>query len=53
LNQGPLSGKYHASIILGEGKLMGVNANSNGGFDAYQPLTEIPANGMVIIQYHK
>jgi glycosidase len=29
LNQGPLSGKYHASIILGEGKLMGVNANSN------------------------
>jgi glycosidase len=52
LNQGPLSGKYHAAFILGDGKLKGVNANSSGGFDAYQPLTEIPANGLVVIQLH-
>jgi glycosidase len=53
LNQGLLSGKYHASFVFGEGNVTGVNANSNGGFDAYQPLIEIPANGLVIIQYHK
>ncbi|MFZ2096935.1 MAG: alpha-amylase family glycosyl hydrolase [Anaerolineales bacterium] len=50
LDQGPLKGNYNTYIVLGEGNLKGVKANSQGGFDAYQPLSEVPANGLVIIQ---
>ncbi len=50
LNQGPLKGNYRAFPVIGEGKLTGLKANTNGGFDAYRPLAEIPANGLVIIQ---
>jgi glycosidase len=51
LNQGPLSGSYRAYLVLGEGTPTNLDANSNGGFDGYQPIAEIPANGMVIIQF--
>jgi alpha-amylase len=50
LNQGPLKGSYHAYLLYGLGKLEDVSANSNGGFDKYRPIAEIPANGIVIIQ---
>jgi len=50
LSQGPLKGSYHAYMVYGEGKLNGVAANVDGGFDKYQPIAEIPANGLVIIQ---
>lgn len=50
LDLGPLKGNYRAYLLMGEGKLSGLKANTNGGFDAYQPLAEIPANGLVIIQ---
>ncbi len=52
LAQGPLKGKYRALSVLGDGKLNGVSANASGGFDAYKPFAEIPANGLVIIQLH-
>ena len=50
LDQGPLKGNYNATSLLGEGVLQRVQANDLGGFDAYQPLPEIPANDLVIIQ---
>jgi alpha-amylase len=50
LSQGPLKGSYHAFMVVGEGTLPGVTANAAGGFDKYQPISEIPANGLVIIQ---
>jgi alpha-amylase len=50
LNQSPLKGNYHAFMLLGEGEVKGVQMNDQGGFNDYQPLTEIPANGLVIIQ---
>ena len=50
LDVGPLKGNYRAYPLMGEGKLSGLKVNTNGGFDAYQPLAEIPANGLVIIQ---
>jgi alpha-amylase len=52
LNEGPLSGSYRLYPILGEGTLPDLNSNTNGGFDSYQPNIEIPANGLVIIQFH-
>jgi glycosidase len=53
LNQGPLSGGYSAYLVLGEGAPTNLDANSNGGFDGYQPIAEIPTNGMVIIQLRR
>ena len=50
LSQGPLKGSYHAYPVYGDGKLNGLSANSSGGFDKYQPIADIPANGIVIIQ---
>ena len=50
LNQGPLSARYRAALLFGEGRPSGLSANSSGGFNNYQPLAEIPANGTVIIQ---
>lgn len=50
LAQGPLKGSYRAYPVYGEGNLKGVSANASGGIDKYQPIAEIPANGLVIIQ---
>ena len=50
LDQGPLSRSYQAFPIYGEGEINGLESNSAGGFDGYQPFPEIAANGMVIIQ---
>lgn len=50
LKQGPLSGSYRLYPVLGEWNYPGLVANANGGFDSYQTTSEIPANGLVIIQ---
>ncbi len=50
LDKGPLSGNFQAFSIYGEGEINGLESNSAGGFDGYQPFPEIAANGMVIIQ---
>ncbi len=50
LKQGPLKGSYDAYLVFGEGVLNSLTTNINGGFDAYSPLPEIPANGLFIIQ---
>ncbi len=50
LAQGPLKGSYGAYAVYGAGTPTGVSANAAGGFDNYAPITEIPANGLLIIQ---
>jgi hypothetical protein len=51
LDEGPLAGTYQASPLYGgEAELPDLVANDQGGFDAYQPVAEIPGNGMVIIK---
>jgi alpha-amylase len=50
LDQGPLKGSYNAFMVMGEGKVNSFQANNQGGFSGYQPISEIPANGLVIIQ---
>ncbi len=50
LDQGPLKGNYHAYIVYGQGNPTAISAGANGGFSQYQPLAELPANGMVVIQ---
>ena len=50
LKQGPLSGSYRQYPVLGEGNYPSLVANANGGFDSCQTTSEIPANGLVILQ---
>ncbi len=50
LAQGPMKGSYRPFIVYGSGTLAGVTANAAGGFENYAPITEIPANSLVIIQ---
>jgi len=46
----PLKGSYHAAVILGAGPAADLAANAQGGFDAYQPVPELPAYGNLILQ---
>ncbi len=50
LNQGPLSGTYGLYPLEGESVVPDLISNQNGGFDAYDPGIEIPANEMIIYQ---
>jgi glycosidase len=50
LDSGPLAGAYTATSLLDDTKFNEVQANASGGFDAYAPLSEIPAHAVVIIQ---
>lgn len=50
LKSGPLSGTHKAFLLFGTGKLTSPEINSDGGFNAYQPVVEIPANSSLIIQ---
>jgi alpha-amylase len=50
LAQGPLKGSYRAYSVYGEATPKGLTADTSGGFSGYQPVSEIPANGMVILQ---
>jgi glycosidase len=50
LGRGPLSGAYAATSLLDDSTLSVLQANANGGFDAYTPLTEIPPYQVMVIQ---
>jgi len=51
LKEGSLAGIYQAILLYGgEAELPHLVANDKGGFDYYQPLSEIPGGGTVIIQ---
>jgi hypothetical protein len=56
LASGPLSGDYQAAALLrpsaltSQEKIAAPAVNSQGGFDTYQPVSEFPAYGSLIIQ---
>jgi hypothetical protein len=50
LAAGPLTGSYQAAPILGSGPVAELTANSQGGFDAYAPVAELPAYSTLIVQ---
>lgn len=51
LEENSLAGTYQALPLYGtQAELPDLAANDNGGFDSYQPLSEIPAESIVIIQ---
>jgi glycosidase len=50
LGRGPLSGKYAAASLLDDSAFDPLQANANGGFDAYAPLAEIGPYQVMVIQ---
>ena len=50
LSTGPLSGNYNAASLLDDSTINPLQANDKGGFDAYTPVTEIPAYAVMVIQ---
>ena len=50
LSTGTLSGNYNATSLLDDSTIAALQANDQGGFDAYTPLAEIPPYGVVIFQ---
>jgi glycosidase len=50
LNRGPLEGRYRGTLLLGDGHVANLTTNENGGFSDYLPVSEIPANGTLVIQ---
>jgi len=50
LATGPLKGRYRAATILGASAAANLTANSQGGFDSYQPGATLPAYGTLILQ---
>ena len=50
LSLGPLSGKYNGTSLLGSSTINSLTANAKGGIDAYNPLDELPAYSVTIIQ---
>lgn len=50
LAQGPFSSQPRAYLLFGDGNLSAPVINAKGGFDAYQPVTELPAYSSLIIQ---
>ncbi len=50
LGRGPLTGKYTAASLLDEAQISELQANANGGFDAYAPVTEIGSYQVLVIQ---
>lgn len=51
LGRGPLAGNYTAASLLDDSTINTLQANDAGGFDAYTPLAEVPAYGVMIIQF--
>jgi alpha-amylase len=50
LDQGPFKGSFKAYTVYGEASPKGLTVNAAGGFSTYQPVPEIAANGLVILQ---
>ena len=55
LDAGPLEVErdYHALPMLGGGPLADLTANARGGFDAYQPVPELPPYASLIAQLRR
>jgi glycosidase len=51
LGRGPLAGNYTAASLLDKSAINDLQANEDGGFDAYTPLTEVPPYGVIVIQF--
>lgn len=51
LGQGPLSGKYRGTVLLGAGEPGELISSAEGGFMDYQPIAELPASSSLIIQF--
>jgi glycosidase len=50
LDEGPLRGSYLIEPIYGSGTFNGFSANSQGGFDDYEPISTLPANSRYILR---
>jgi alpha-amylase len=50
LNRGSLAGNYQGTILLGDGDVTNLTATDSGGFTDYLPVSEIPANGTLVVQ---
>jgi len=50
LAMGPLSGNYAVKSLLDNSALNAPLVNGSGGFDAYQPVDQIPPYGVIVIQ---
>jgi glycosidase len=50
LGDGPLSGAYAVAPLLGQGAFYAPIVNADGGFDAYQPVAELEAYGVYVLQ---
>jgi alpha-amylase len=48
LEEGPLSGNYELAPLYGSEAFASIIANPQGGFDAYQPIPTLSANGRYI-----
>jgi alpha-amylase len=48
LEEGPLSGTYELAPLYGSEAFASIYANPQGGFDAYQPIPTLSANGRYI-----
>jgi len=53
LSSGPLSGKYSVTPLLGFGDFDTPQIDSQGGFENYIPIPEIPAYGRIVLQLMK
>jgi glycosidase len=49
LSSGPLSGNYSITSLLDDASMNPLQANDKGGFSAYTPLEEIPADSVNVI----
>ena len=47
---GPLSGQYDAASLLDNSTINPLTANAKGGFNAYNPLNELPPYSVTVIQ---
>lgn len=50
LKTGSLAGKYSLTPLYGAGQFSEVQANAQGGFEAFQPLLTLPANGRFLLE---
>ena len=51
LSSGTLSGNYKATSLLDNSTIASLEANDEGGFDAYIPLAEIPPYDVIVVQF--
>lgn len=50
LKTGPLEGTYNLESLYGEGQFAALAANTQGGFENYQPLATLPSYGRFLLK---